>query len=116
MTSTTTPSIVYIDNTNTLELQGLKSVVEDVYINDADVSVTIKESAADGDDLAGATWPMPMDYVTASDGNYRISLSHLLPFGPRKTYVAVIDADGGVTPSERFGHWEFEFVANVRTG
>lgn len=109
-------SFAYVANTNNLELTGLKSDEEDIFLNDVTITVTIKEGSATGDDLGGSTgWPLSMTYVAASDGNYIVGLSHTLPFVNGAKYVAIIDADASDTSAERYGHWEFPFTGKTRT-
>jgi hypothetical protein len=90
-------------NTNVIDLIGLHAELDGSFINDATVTVTIRDAA--GVDLAGA-WPLAMTYVPASTGNYRALQSAALPFVAKASYVAIIDANGG---SNRTGHWEFHF-------
>lgn len=107
----------FVANTNLLELLGLKvEEPAEAFVNDATVMVTIKKNSADGDDLETVSWPLEMDYVPGSDGDYRLVLSHDLPFEAKKTYIALIDADAGSSPFERFGHWEFKIKPRTRTG
>jgi hypothetical protein len=101
----------FVANSNVLDLIGLKSAVEDTFINDADVEVTVKDSA--DVNVTGVSWPVTMDYVAASNGNYRAILSHAIAFVPNRKYYAHIDADAG---ADRVGHWEFEFRPQTRTG
>ncbi|MDX8513529.1 hypothetical protein [Mesorhizobium captivum] len=103
--------VVYVGNTNIIELTGLKSAVEGTYVNDADVTVTVKD--ADGNAVAGQTWPAAMTYVAASNGNYRGILEDDLALVDGTTYFAHIDADAG---ANRIGHWEFAFVPKTRRG
>jgi hypothetical protein len=104
-------STVFVANTNMLELLGLRSEIEDEYIDDAAVSVTIKTKA--GVEVSGVTWPLTMAYVAASDGDYRTILSEDLAFVAKADYIAYIEADGG---AGRVGHWELPFKAQTRTG
>jgi hypothetical protein len=99
----------FVANTNLLELSGLKNVAAGTFINDATVTVTVKKA---GTNVAGASWPLTMDYVAASDGIYRAVLSEDLALVARTHYTAFIDADGG---DGRVGHWEFDFRAETRT-
>lgn len=103
--------IVYVGNTNLIEVVGLKSAVEDGYVNDADVSVTVKDAA--GTNVSGQTWPATLTYVTASDGNYRGILEDDLALVDGAQYYAHVDADGG---ANRIGHWEFAFIPKTRRG
>lgn len=98
-------------NTNLLELSGLKSEIDDTFINDAAVSVTLKDAA--GAEVAGVSWPVTLDYVAASSGNYRGVLSSAIEFTPKAKYKAFIEVDAG---ADRTGHWEFPFQAITRTG
>lgn len=100
----------FVANTNVLELTGLHSAIEAAYINDAAVTVTLK----DADDVAvtGAVWPMTMDYVAGTNGNYRAILADALPLVAREKYTAYIEADGG---ADRIGRWTFSFKPAART-
>ncbi len=106
-------AIAYLGNTNDLLLVGLKSEVEDAFLDDADITVTVKDQA--GNPVAGETWPKSMVYIPASEGDYVCGLSHLVEFAANAKYTAFIDADATNTAAERFGHWEFTFTARVRT-
>jgi len=100
---------VYVGNANVVELRGLRNVVDDAYVNDADVTVTVKDSASV--DVTGQTWPTTMDYVTASDGTYRAVIEEEVELVAGDTYYAFIDADAG---GNQTAHWEFAFVPKVR--
>lgn len=105
--------IVYVANTNLIEVLGLKSVVEDVFIADADVTVTVKD--ADGANVAGQTWPLTLASIDGTDpeGNYRGVLKDTLQLTAGTLYVAHVDVDAG---ADRIGHWEFAFKPKTRTG
>lgn len=106
--------VVYVANTNLIELSGLKSVIEDEFIADADVTVTVKD--AGGNEIDGQTWPTTMvstDTTDSVEGNYRGILKDTVEFVAGDTYYAHIDADAG---ADRIGHWEFAFVPKVRRG
>ncbi len=101
--------IVYVGNTNLIEVVGLKSAVEGSFVNDADVSVTVKD--ASGTNVSGQTWPTTLAYIAASDGLYRGILEDDLALVDGAQYYAHVDADGG---ADRVGHWEFAFVPKTR--
>src|SRR5262245_45959436 len=101
----------FVLNTNVLDLIGLKSHVENVYLNAATVTYTIKDKA--GAEVGGATWPQEMVYVTGSNGDYQGILPSVLEMPPNKLYYAWIDAQVG---GERIGHWEMPFKPITRTG
>jgi hypothetical protein len=98
----------YVDNTNVLQIVGLRDTLTADFINDATVVVTVKD--ADGDAVAGETWPMTMAYVTGSNGDYSVTLSTDLDIEARVAYFAHIDAtvDGNVAS------WQFRFRPQVR--
>jgi hypothetical protein len=100
---------VYVGNTNVHELRGLKDAVLDTFINTAVVTVTIKD--ASGVEVAGQTWPVVMDYVAASNGNYRAIIEDDVAFVARRTYYAHISATAG---SNRVGFWKFAFTPQTR--
>lgn len=98
---------VLVANTNIIELIGLKSAVDDTYINTATVTATIFDYHSDravGNQLT-------LDYVVASDGVYRAMLAETLPFRPNADYIAYIEATAG---AGRVGHWEIIFRPTVR--
>lgn len=103
--------VVYVGNTNIIEVRGLKSAIEDAFVDDADVTATVKD--ADGDEVAGQTWPATLASVdeTDSPGWYRGILEDGAELVAGTTYYAHIDADAG---PDRIAHWEFAFVAKTR--
>lgn len=101
----------FVGNTNVLDLIGLSSEIESAFINDATVEVTVKDAA--GNEIDGQSWPTTMDYLAASDGNYRAYIQEDVEFVPKQPYYAHITADGGVN---RVGHWVFPFKPLTRTG
>lgn len=103
---------VFVANTNVLELLGLKNEITDQYINDADVTVTIKDKTT-GAAVTGMTWPATMAYVPASNGNYRLIIENDLALVAKTNYIAFIDA---VADVNEVGHWEFPFKPETRTG
>jgi len=96
----------FIANTNILELIGLKSNLNGEFINDANVTVTIKDKA--GTEIASEA---AMLYVATSNGDYRATISHELEFDPNEFYFAHITADGG---TNRIGSWQFRFRTEIR--
>lgn len=105
--------IVYIDNTNIIELRGLKSALEDEFIADATVRVTVKDS--EGTSVTGQTWPLTLASIDGTDpeGNYRGILKATIELTDGETYYAHVDANAG---ADRDGHWEFAFVPKTRRG
>jgi hypothetical protein len=100
---------VFVGNTNEIELLGLKSEIEETFIDDAAVTVTVKD--ADGNSIAGQSWPATLTFVDGSEGDYRGTLEHDLDLEAGEEYVAHVDANAG---ANRRGHWEFAFTAKTR--
>jgi len=99
----------FVANTNLLTLVGLQDHITDLYINSATVIVTVKDQ--NGVNVLGMTWPATMNYVAASNGNYRLALEADLAFVAKRNYTAYIEVDAG---SDRIGHWEFKFKPETR--
>lgn len=77
---------------------------DDAPINDATVDVTLKD--ADGNEIAGETWPIAMNYVSTSDGRYTATLTHELEVEVN----ASVFAHGSATGTD--GHVR-EFVREI---
>jgi len=100
----------FVANTNVLDLIGLKNEIAGTFINSVAVTVTIKD--ADGVNVPGQAWPLTMNYLAASNGNYRAFISEALPFVSKAKYIAYIDANGG---ANLVGHWELIFKPIARS-
>ena len=107
-----TCTVTYVANTNQLKLNGLQDSSTQAYINDAVVAVTVRD--ATDTEVAGQVWPLAMDYVAASNGNYTLTLTKDLAFVHKGRYTASINAVATVGPTERVGHWDFPFIAETR--
>lgn len=99
----------FVANTNVLELRGLKSAIDDTYVNDATVTVTVKDDC--GVSVSGQTWPATMVYVADSDGDYRVILMNTLQFKAGKKYFAEISVMGGAS---EVGFWRYDFRPKTR--
>ena len=99
--------VTYVANDNVLTLEGLQNAVTDAYINDATVTVTLYE-ADHSTEVTGETWPLTMDYVSGSDGNYRATLADTLSLSANDRYYADVSADGGTGLK---GFWTTQLVA-----
>lgn len=111
-------SVIWVGNTNIIEVRGLQDALTEDYIASATVEVTIKDAeGVEVETLEGETeqeWPTAMDYVEGSEGIYRAALSHALDMTAGETYYAHIDAEDEDSDGAGVGHWEFAFVAKVR--
>jgi hypothetical protein len=103
--------VIFDLNDNLLELVDLKDVVADTFVNAAAVTVTLVDK--DGVEVAGTTWPLTMDYVASSDGQYRATLLDTLTLIPDDLYTAQITVNDG---ADRQAHWEFLVRAETRRG
>jgi hypothetical protein len=107
-----TRCVAYVDNTNLVELKGLKSATEESFINDAVVTLTVLDS--DGEEVAGQTWPVVMEAVgTDGEGDYQAVIEHDAELVAGQEYTAVIEANAG---ENRRGQWEFAFTPKTRRG
>lgn len=102
----------FFGNDNLLEIIGLQNAATSAYINSgATVRVTVKDRA--GVSVGGATWPLDLTYVAASNGNWRVTLPATVLLLKNQDYVAEISAvvSGGPTAA-----WSFPFTCIERTG
>ena len=99
----------FVANTNVLELRGLQEAIDETYVNNATVSVTVKDDC--GDNVAGQTWPATMVYVTGTDGDYRFILFNTVELQAGKRYFAEITVNG---PSNEVGFWRYAFRPQTR--
>lgn len=87
--------IIYDQNDNLVTLSGLRDEQTEEYIADATVGATVKDKY--GVAIAGQDWPLVMDYVTGSDGNYQGVLEAALEVdvGEKVTVEVTVDAGNG---------------------
>ena len=100
--------ILYDDNDMVVESQ-VKNETEGTWINDADVTVTLKDSS--GVNVTGDSWPLTMSYVTGSNGVYRATLVDTLSVTPNASYTALLSVDGGVGKQ---GTWNLNVNCKTR--
>ncbi len=96
-------------NDHIISMTGLKRTDTDAFVNDASTAeVTLRDEA--GDPLAGASWPLTLAYIVASDGNYEAVLD--------KAVVLVIgefyDAEFTFVKDALDGFWELPLQAQRR--
>lgn len=85
--------IIYKGSDNVIKVTGLYDPVAAAYKNAATVQVTLTDKA--GTQVSGETWPLAMDYVSASNGNYTATLKDTLTLVANQRYTATITADAG---------------------
>ena len=81
----------------------MRDPVQDVFVNAATVRATMYES--DGvTEVSGASWPLTLDYVAASDGVYQGVLEdgRVLVEGERYWMELTIDAGGDLIDVRRW--------------
>lgn len=83
----------YLDSDNVLTVSGLINTIDSSYQNTATVQCTLQD--ANGNDVSGETWPLTMNYVSSSDGDYRATLVDTLVLS-EGTYTAIITANAGM--------------------
>lgn len=101
--------VLYLSNTNVIEINELYDTSAESYLNSATVTVTLEDKA--GTEVTGETWPKTMSYVSASNGKYRATLASGIGITAGKQYIAKITA----TESGNTGYWEVPLVAHVRS-
>jgi hypothetical protein len=84
---------ILVGNDNLIEVLDLKNVATGSYINNATVTVTLKDAASVN--VTGQSWPVTLNYVAASNGKYRATLVDTLPLVVDETYYATVVADAG---------------------
>ena len=99
---------LYIDNQNIVELSELRDIIDLGAIEDATVTVTIKDTMTESP-IDGQAWPTEM--IHTENGTYLAVLSPDLEIKPNNQYLAVIDA---TTTGNVKGHWELRVTAKVR--
>jgi len=104
-------ALAYVANTNNLLLSDVKETINDTPLVGQTVTVTIKKGA---DEVSGEAWPLVMTSLGA--GNYVVALSASLSLEDGEEYTAIIDINASDTNYERIAHWEFPFIAGIRTG
>ena len=90
---------LYIDNQNIVELSELRDIINLGAIEDATVTVTIKDTMTESP-IDGQAWPTEM--IHTENGTYLAVLSPDLEIKPNTT-------TGNVK-----GHWELRVTAKVR--
>lgn len=80
------------DNSTSIAHTVTNPLQEPVYVNDATVTVTIKDSK--GDLLAGESWPVELPYVAGSNGLYRKSFDPFDNLIVGEVYSIIINVVG----------------------
>ena len=79
------------NNSLEAEVKGLRAKSSGDYVNDATVSITLKDE--DGVDVTGVTFPVSLSYVSGSDGIYRGIISDTSNLITGSKYQVIILAE-----------------------
>ncbi len=101
---------LYVGNDTVFEITKLKNDIDGLFINDADVTVTISAAGSE-EGVDGDTWPKTVGYVEDSEGVYRCSLPHELELVAGQRYAAAVVVDGG---SGLYASFTVDCVARAR--
>lgn len=83
----------------------LTNGLTDAAVNDATVTCTVTD--ADGNSVTGQSWPLSLDYVAASSGIYRGTITEVAVMAHATAHIAKITATSGSLVK----YWELPFVA-----
>ena len=81
---------IFLDNDMRLKLAGLVDA-EGTYQNTATVEATLYDDA--GNAVSGPSWPLTMDYVSSSNGDYTVNLEDTIDFTGIERVLISIDVD-----------------------
>lgn len=102
---------LWINNTNTVSLVGLRSAVDDVFLNHGANGVSITASAKlthNGATVTGSDITLP--YIAGTDGEYMANLPATLSLIEDQYYtIEVTASDGTVT-----NNWNIPVIAKYR--
>lgn len=101
--------ILYIANDHVLKLLGLTDGKTGLPINNATVEATIVNH--DNQPVAGITWPVELDYVVDSDGDYEGELDEEFQVSVTGIYYLRVEAE---TPPDIKGRWRVPLTVKER--
>ena len=85
---------LYPNNDMLLQLKGTRSPATGLYLNAATVEVTLIDFSTQLA-IAGASWPVALDYVIGSDGDYQATISDSVVITVRQELRAKCVIDDG---------------------
>ncbi len=100
---------LYVGNDTLLELEHLSDEAGGAVVNNATVTVTLRDPS--GNAVGGETWPLAMPYVASTNGCYRTTLADTLGVVAGTRYSAEIIADAG---AGKRGRWKTDLIAKER--
>jgi hypothetical protein len=87
--------VLYIANSNVVEISALTNGQTSALISGATVGVTLTNATGTAVTATGVTWPVTLSAVSGATGTYRATLAHTIGLTTGATYYCDITADGG---------------------
>jgi len=103
-------NVLLVGNDHTVNISGVQDERSGAYLNNIDVKVWIKDRS--GVNVAGETWPLTLDYVADSNGDYIGNIEDGVELIHGRTYVVEIRAEA---PGDLIGFWHYKVMAQWRT-
>lgn len=104
----------YIGNDNLLEIFNLQDEATLKFVNDGQVNVTMKDTNGivllDGG--GGSVFPLRANYISGSDGNYKVSIPDVVAVAEGNIYWIEISAAQTLTGVD--GFWRIKVIATSR--
>jgi len=85
--------VVLQNSNNVIYFNDLYDVLNEEYVNDADIEVVIYDVY--GAEVAGQIWPLTLSYNDGSDGDYYAALNDGINLQVGLYYKAVVNIDAG---------------------
>jgi hypothetical protein len=88
-------NVIYIANSNVVQLADLTNGLTGATVTGATVEVTLTDASGTSVTATGVTWPLTMAAASGATGTYRVALPHTLTLTTGGVYYADITASGG---------------------
>lgn len=99
-----------IGNDQTISVSGVQDAVSGDFINNAVITATVKDAC--GEQVSGQDWPLTLNYVTDSDGNYRGTFEDGLELVENEIYIVEVHL---TVPGDLVAYWRQKVPAAYRT-
>ncbi len=100
------------NNDNYIEISGLQDAISGLFFNAATVVVHVRElDGSDAPEPSGFTWPATLDYVSGSNGIYRVTLDKAIVWVTGTRYIATVT----MVESGADGEWIIDLLAKTRS-
>lgn len=101
---------LFINNNNLIQANGITDPETGNYANDASLVFTVLDKVTDTP-LTGVSWPVVMNFIVNSDGDYIGSTPSSMPM--TKGQRLIIKVEGILVDGSR-GEWRLDALANYR--